>query len=200
MGPAPLVLGDSRAASYQAEPEGLLEDAEGVPFSSGGGRERLELDRDKGGGAMLDGAGLEVAGSVVLAQRRGRAAALPGRAANGEPRGGTSGGTTASGAVSMFSVSSAGGGARVACRGGCGRAGSSGQSRLQAEWGSPQLEHLAGAAGQLVFVTGRGGAGFRFVTPPSLRPGLNTLPLLPAPPYTGPWPGCGAGQVFYLPR
>jgi len=52
----------------------------------------------------------------------------------------------------------------------------------------------------VVFVTGRGGAGFHFVTPPSLRPGVNSLPFLPAPYDTGPWPGCGAGRVFYFPR
>jgi len=53
---------------------------------------------------------------------------------------------------------------------------------------------------ELVFVTGRGGAGFHFVTPPLLRPGVNSLPFLPAPYDTGPWPGCGAGRVFYFPR
>jgi len=53
---------------------------------------------------------------------------------------------------------------------------------------------------RLVFVTGRGGAGFHFVTPPLLRPGVNALPFLPAPYDTGPWPGCGAGRVFYFPR
>ena len=52
----------------------------------------------------------------------------------------------------------------------------------------------------LVFVTGRGGAGFHFVTPPLLRPGVNSSPFLPAPYDTGPWPGCGAGRVFYFPR
>jgi len=52
----------------------------------------------------------------------------------------------------------------------------------------------------LVFVTGRGGAGFHLVTPPLLRPGVNSLPFLPAPYDTGPWPGCGAGRVFYFPR
>ena len=52
----------------------------------------------------------------------------------------------------------------------------------------------------LVFVTGRGRAGFHFVTPPLLRPGVNSLPFLPAPYDTGPWPGCGAGRVFYFPR
>ena len=53
---------------------------------------------------------------------------------------------------------------------------------------------------EVVFVTGRGGAGFHFVTPPLLRPGVNSLPFLPAPYDTGPWPGCGAGRVFYFPR
>ena len=53
---------------------------------------------------------------------------------------------------------------------------------------------------QLVFVTGRGGVGFHFVTPPLLWPGVNSLPLLPAQYATGPWPGCGAGRVFYFPR
>jgi len=52
----------------------------------------------------------------------------------------------------------------------------------------------------VVFVTGRGGAGFHFVTTPLLRPGLSSLPFLPAPYDTGPWPGCGAGRVFYFPR
>jgi len=52
----------------------------------------------------------------------------------------------------------------------------------------------------LVFVTGRGGAGFHFVPPPLLRPGVNSLPFLPAPYDTGPWPGCGARLVFYFPR
>jgi len=52
----------------------------------------------------------------------------------------------------------------------------------------------------IVFVTGRGGAGFHFVTPPVLRPGVNSLLFLPAPYDTGPWPGCGAGRVFYFPR
>jgi len=53
---------------------------------------------------------------------------------------------------------------------------------------------------QVVFVTERGAAGFHFVTPPLLRPGVNSLPFLPAPYDTGPWPGCGAGRVFYFPR
>jgi len=52
----------------------------------------------------------------------------------------------------------------------------------------------------IVFVTGQGGAGFHFVTPPLLRPGVNSLPFLLAPYDTGPWPGCGAGRVFYFPR
>ena len=52
----------------------------------------------------------------------------------------------------------------------------------------------------VVFVTGRGGAGFHFVTPRLLRPGVNSLPFLPAPYDTAPWPGCGAGRVFYFPR
>jgi len=51
----------------------------------------------------------------------------------------------------------------------------------------------------IVFVMGQGGAGFHFVTPPLLRPGVNSLPFLPAPYDTGPWPGCGAGRVFYFP-
>jgi len=38
-----------------------------------------------------------------------------------------------------------------------------------------------------VFVTGRGRAGFLFVTPPLLRPGVNSLPFLPA----GLWRGAG---------
>jgi len=52
----------------------------------------------------------------------------------------------------------------------------------------------------IVFVTGRGGAGFHFVTLPLLRPRVNSLPFLPAPYDTGPWPGCGAERVFYFPR
>jgi len=52
---------------------------------------------------------------------------------------------------------------------------------------------------QLVFVTGRGGAGFHFVTPPLLRPGVNSLPFLPAQYDTGPWPGCGRGGYFTFP-
>jgi len=47
---------------------------------------------------------------------------------------------------------------------------------------------------------GRGGAGFHCVTPPLLRPGVNSLPFLPAPYDTGPWLGCGVGWVFYFPR
>ena len=39
---------------------------------------------------------------------------------------------------------------------------------------------------RVVFVTGRGGAGFLIVTPPSLRPGVNILSFLPAPRRTGP--------------
>jgi len=62
------------------------------------------------------------------------------------------------------------------------------------------LPILPGPALVLVFVTGRGGAGFHFVTPPLLRPGVNSLPFLPAPYDTGHWPGCGAGRVFYFPR
>jgi len=50
----------------------------------------------------------------------------------------------------------------------------------------------------LVFVTGRGGAGFHFVTPPLLWPRVNSLPFLPARYDTGPWPGCGAWRVFRL--
>jgi len=52
----------------------------------------------------------------------------------------------------------------------------------------------------IVFVTGRSGAGFYFVTPPLLRPGVNSLPFLPAPYDTGPWPGYAVGRVFYFPR
>jgi len=52
----------------------------------------------------------------------------------------------------------------------------------------------------LVFVTGQGGAGFHFVTPPLLRPRVNSLPFLPTPYDTGPWRGCRAGPVFYFPR
>jgi len=52
----------------------------------------------------------------------------------------------------------------------------------------------------VVFVTGRGGASFHFVIPPLLRPGVNSLPFLPAPYDMGPWPGCGARRVFYFPR
>ena len=52
----------------------------------------------------------------------------------------------------------------------------------------------------LVFVTGWGGVGFHFVTLLLLRPEVNSLPFLPAPYDTGPWPGYGAGQVFYFPR
>ena len=60
--------------------------------------------------------------------------------------------------------------------------------------------YTADITSNLVFVTGRGGAGFHFVTPPLLRPGVNSLPFLPAPYDTGPWPGCGAGRVFYFHR
>ena len=52
----------------------------------------------------------------------------------------------------------------------------------------------------LVFVTGWGGACFHFVTPLLLRHGVNSLTFLPAPYDTEPWPGCGAGRVFYFPR
>ena len=61
-------------ASYQAEPEGLLVDMEGVLSSSGGGREHLELVRDKGEGATLGGTALGVTGSVILAYSNGRPA------------------------------------------------------------------------------------------------------------------------------
>ena len=111
MGPAPTVWVGGRNTSYQAEPEGLLVDAEGVLSSLGGGRECLELACDSGGGAMSVGRALGVAGSVVLAQRRGIAPGPPGRTENGEARAGRSGGTMESGAMSMVSVSSAGGGA-----------------------------------------------------------------------------------------
>ena len=52
----------------------------------------------------------------------------------------------------------------------------------------------------VVFVTGRGGAGFHFVTRPLLRPGVNSVLILPARYDRGPRPGCGAGRVFYFPR
>jgi len=52
----------------------------------------------------------------------------------------------------------------------------------------------------IVLVTRRGGAGFHFVTPPLLRPRVNSWPFHPAPYDTGPWAGYGAGRVFYFPR
>jgi len=63
----------------------------------------------------------------------------------------------------------------------------------------PDCGRLLGST-PVVFITGRGRAGFHFVTPPLLRPGVNSLPFLPAPYDTGPWLGCGAGRVFYFPR
>jgi len=38
----------------------------------------------------------------------------------------------------------------------------------------------------IVFVTGRGGAGFHFVTLPSLQPGVNSMPFFPTRYDTGP--------------
>jgi len=70
----------------------------------------------------------------------------------------------------------------------------------KAPWASPSLLEKCADDARLVFVTGRGGAGFHFVTPPLLRPGVNSLLFLPTPYDTGPWPGCGAGWVFYFPR
>ena len=49
-----------------------------------------------------------------------------------------------------------------------------------------------------VFIMGQGGVGFHFVTWPLLQPRVNSLPFLPALPDQGPWPGYGAGQVFYF--
>jgi len=51
----------------------------------------------------------------------------------------------------------------------------------------------------LVFVTGRGGAGFHLVTPPLLRPGINALSLVPAPYDMGPWPAKGRGGILLSP-
>ena len=51
----------------------------------------------------------------------------------------------------------------------------------------------------IVFGTGRGGAGFHFVTPPLLWPGVNPLPFLAARYDTGPCLGHWAGRVFYFP-
>ena len=47
---------------------------------------------------------------------------------------------------------------------------------------------------------GVGRGGFSLCDPPLLRPGVNSLLFLPASYDTGPWPGCGAGWVFYFPR
>ena len=126
-------------ACYQAEPEDLLLDEEGIPASSGGGSDRLESVRDKAGGAMVDGAALGVVRSEVLAHRSGIRPEDPGCAEKREARDGARGGTTVSGAVSIVSESSpgAGAGGRLVCGG----AGHSRQSLLWAEWGSPQFGH-----------------------------------------------------------
>ena len=135
--------------------------------SAGGGRERLELVRDRGGGAALGGAALGVTESVVLAHSSGRPAGAPGRAEKGEARAGAPSGITVSGAVSIESASGRGGGAAAVCWGGCGGGGRSGQSRLLAEWGSLELGHFAGAAGQ------QSRTGLRF--PPLGHEGLGHL-------------------------
>ena len=146
MGHAPLYLIEGRAASYQAEPEGLLLDVEGDPSSSGGGIDRLESVLDKGGGAMVEGTALGVVGSEVLAHRSGIGPEASGWTEKGEARAGAGGGITVSGAVSMVSVSISG--AEAVAWPGCGGAGRSGQSLLRAESESPQFGHLAGGAGQ----------------------------------------------------
>ena len=58
---------------------------------------------------------------------------------------------------------------------------------------------LVMSKGALVVVTGRGCAGFHFVTPPLCRLRVNSLPLCLALYDTGPWPGYGAGRIFYFP-
>ena len=68
------------------------------------------------------------------------------------------------------------------------------------EWREIEESMKSHIQSTVVFVAGRGGAGFHFVTWPLLRPGVNSLPFLPTPYNTGPWPGCGAGRVFYFPR
>jgi len=52
----------------------------------------------------------------------------------------------------------------------------------------------------IVFVTGRGGASFHFVTPLLLQPGVHSMPFFPAPYDMGPWPGYGAGWVLHFHR
>ena len=52
----------------------------------------------------------------------------------------------------------------------------------------------------IVFVTGRGGAGFHFGPPPLRWPEVSSLPFLPALYDKGPWAGCEAARVFYFPR
>ena len=62
------------------------------------------------------------------------------------------------------------------------------EDRIAREQGK-QVERTAGYSNDeetLVFITGRGGAGFLIVTPLSLRPGVNILSFLPAPRRTGP--------------
>jgi len=61
-------------------------------------------------------------------------------------------------------------------------------------------QHILGMHLQIVFVTGRGGAGFLRMAPPSLRLGVKILPLLPAPSSMGPRTGPGAGRVVFFPR
>jgi len=52
----------------------------------------------------------------------------------------------------------------------------------------------------VVSVTGRGGAGFLRMAPPSLRLRVKILPLLPAPSSMGPRTGPRAGRVVFFPR
>ena len=72
--------------------------------------------------------------------------------------------------------------------------------RLGVKIGNNVFTRLDRVSPRIVFVTGRGRAGFHFVTLPLLRPGVNSLPFLPAPYDTEPWPGYGPGRVFYFPR
>ena len=50
-----------------------------------------------------------------------------------------------------------------------------------------------------MFVTGRCGAGFHFVTPQLLRPGVNSLPFLPPRMTRGPGQAVGRGVYFTSP-
>ena len=58
---------------------------------------------------------------------------------------------------------------------------------------------VVGQAG-VVFVTGRGGAGFHRQAPPLLRGGVYILSLQPAPHGAGPRLGHGEGRGFDFPR